>query len=220
MVRGFYGGGEADYVLVMVDGRVMNLAHNGTIAWETLPAITDIESIEIVRGSASALHGDAAVAGVINIVTRRRVSVAGDLALGARVLTRASRRRRRSPIQPSTTTVQRVGRRSSAPTDSGTMRRERRRRHDGSMRLLAAGAVRRRAVRGATSTSPGRCWKASSATASESDPRFALRRRPRQRTRGRANFDSLAWRRWDGAHDAARRWTRRATLRAHASALA
>jgi vitamin B12 transporter len=71
MVRGFYGGGEADYVLVMVDGRVMNLAHNGTIAWETLPALADIESIEIVRGSASALHGDAAVAGVINIVTRR-----------------------------------------------------------------------------------------------------------------------------------------------------
>ena len=71
MVRGFYGGGEADYVLVKVDGRVMNLAHNGTIAWETLPSLTDIESIEIVRGSASALHGDAAVAGVINIVTRR-----------------------------------------------------------------------------------------------------------------------------------------------------
>ena len=71
MVRGFYGGGEADYVLVMVDGRAVNLAHNGTIAWETLPALDAIESIEIVRGSASALHGDAAVAGVINIVTHR-----------------------------------------------------------------------------------------------------------------------------------------------------
>jgi len=71
MVRGFYGGGEADYVVVMVDGRAVNLVHNGTIAWETLPPLSSIESIEIVRGSASALHGDAAVAGVINIVTRR-----------------------------------------------------------------------------------------------------------------------------------------------------
>ncbi len=71
MVRGFYGGGEADYVQVMIDGRAVNLVHNGTIAWETLPPLSSIQSIEIVRGSASALHGDAAVAGVINIVTRR-----------------------------------------------------------------------------------------------------------------------------------------------------
>lgn len=71
MVRGFYGGGEADYVQVLVDGRPVNLVHNGTISWETLPALSSIESIEIVRGSASALHGDAAVAGVINIVSRR-----------------------------------------------------------------------------------------------------------------------------------------------------
>ena len=70
MVRGFYGGGEAEYVQVLVDGRPANLAHNGTIAWETLPPLSTIQSIEIVRGSASALHGDAAVAGVINIVTR------------------------------------------------------------------------------------------------------------------------------------------------------
>ena len=71
MVRGFYGGGEAEYVQVLVDGRPVNLAHNGTIAWETLPPLSAIESIEIVRGSASALHGDATVAGVINIVTQR-----------------------------------------------------------------------------------------------------------------------------------------------------
>lgn len=70
MVRGFYGGGEADYVLVMVDGRVVNQVHNGTITWETLPPLSAIESIEIIRGSASSLHGDAAVAGIVNIVTR------------------------------------------------------------------------------------------------------------------------------------------------------
>lgn len=71
MVRGFYGGGEAEYVLVMVDGRLVNQVHNGTITWESLPPLSSIESIEIVRGSASTMHGDAAVAGVINIITRR-----------------------------------------------------------------------------------------------------------------------------------------------------
>lgn len=70
MTRGFYGGGEAEYVLVLVDGRPANLTHNGTVAWETLPPLSAIAAIEVVRGSASALYGDAAVAGVINIVTR------------------------------------------------------------------------------------------------------------------------------------------------------
>jgi outer membrane cobalamin receptor len=82
MVRGFYGGGEAEYVVVMVDGRPVNQVHNGTITWETLPPLASIESIEIVRGSASALHGDAAVAGVINIVTRRSSSAATRWRLG------------------------------------------------------------------------------------------------------------------------------------------
>lgn len=82
MVRGFYGGGEADYVLVMVDGRVVNLAHNGTIAWESLPPLQNIESIEIVRGSSSTIHGDAAVAGVVNIVTRGSLQTGTTWRLG------------------------------------------------------------------------------------------------------------------------------------------
>ena len=86
MVRGFYGGGEADYVRVMVDGRSVNLAHNGTVAWESLPPLGEIESIEIVRGSASALHGDAAVAGVINIVTRHRSPSGATWRIGAETL--------------------------------------------------------------------------------------------------------------------------------------
>jgi iron complex outermembrane receptor protein len=65
--------------------------HNGTITWETLPPLSSIESIEVVRGSASALHGDAAVAGVINIVTRRppeggaswRVGIESDAGVSA-----------------------------------------------------------------------------------------------------------------------------------------
>jgi outer membrane cobalamin receptor len=82
MARGFYGGGEAEYVLVIVDGRVINQVHNGTIAWETLPPPSAIESIEIVRGSASAVHGDAAVAGVVNIITKRSQTPAASWRLG------------------------------------------------------------------------------------------------------------------------------------------
>lgn len=83
MVRGFYGGGEAEYVLVIVDGRVVNQVHNGTVTWETLPPLSSIESIEVVRGSASSLHGDAAVAGVINIITRRPAQNAPRWRIGA-----------------------------------------------------------------------------------------------------------------------------------------
>lgn len=83
MVRGFYGGGEAEYITVMVDGHAVNQPHNGTITWETLPPMSSIESIEIVRGSASALHGDAAVAGVINIVTKKSPQQASELRVGA-----------------------------------------------------------------------------------------------------------------------------------------
>lgn len=71
IVRGFYGGGEAEYVVVMVDGRPVNQVHSGVVAWNVLPAISSIESIEIVRGGASALYGDAAIGGVINVITRR-----------------------------------------------------------------------------------------------------------------------------------------------------
>src|SRR5262249_40365165 len=70
MVRGFYGGGEAEYVIVQIDGRVVNQVHTGVVAWDVLPPISSIASIEIMRGGASALYGDAAIGGVINIVTR------------------------------------------------------------------------------------------------------------------------------------------------------
>jgi outer membrane receptor protein involved in Fe transport len=69
MVRGFYGGGEAEYVVVLLDGRPVNALHGGGIAWDALP-LASTAVVEIVRGGASALYGDAALAGVINIITR------------------------------------------------------------------------------------------------------------------------------------------------------
>ena len=70
MVRGFYGGGEAEYVVVLVDGRPVNQLQSGLVAWDVLPPLASIEAVEIVRGSASPLYGDAAIGGVINVITR------------------------------------------------------------------------------------------------------------------------------------------------------
>lgn len=70
MVRGFYGGGEAEYVVVLIDGKPAAQVHTGRVAWDALPPLSAIEAIEVVRGSGSALYGDAAVGAVINILTR------------------------------------------------------------------------------------------------------------------------------------------------------
>jgi outer membrane receptor protein involved in Fe transport len=71
VTRGFYGGGEAEYVVVLLDGKPLNQLHTGRALFEALPSGVQIEAIEIVRGGASALYGDAAIGGVINIITRQ-----------------------------------------------------------------------------------------------------------------------------------------------------
>lgn len=69
MLRGFYGGGEVEYVVVLLDGRPLNGLEAGLYNWDLVP-LSAVESIEVVRGGASSLYGDAAVGGVINLVTR------------------------------------------------------------------------------------------------------------------------------------------------------
>jgi outer membrane cobalamin receptor len=68
MLRGFYGGGEAEYVQLLLDGRPINALESGRATWDQIP-ISTIESIEVVRGGASAAWGDAALGGVINVRT-------------------------------------------------------------------------------------------------------------------------------------------------------
>lgn len=68
-VRGFYGGGEAEYVTLMVDGRPVNSIERGLIDWNLLSGI-DIEAVEAVRGSVSSLYGDVTVGGIINVRSR------------------------------------------------------------------------------------------------------------------------------------------------------
>ena len=69
-VRGFYGGGEVSYLLVLVDGMPQNDVETGLVNWNAL-TMEHVENIEILRGGASSLYGDAALGGVINLITRR-----------------------------------------------------------------------------------------------------------------------------------------------------
>ncbi|MBU2101807.1 MAG: TonB-dependent receptor, partial [Candidatus Omnitrophica bacterium] len=68
-MRGFYGG-MSSHQLVLVDGIPQNKGKDKLIDWDLL-SMDNIESIEIVRGPASALYGDNAMSGVINIITKK-----------------------------------------------------------------------------------------------------------------------------------------------------
>lgn len=61
---------DSKYVLVLVDGQRVAGRLDGAIDMKRFAA-QDIERIEIVRGSGSALYGSDAIGGVINIITRR-----------------------------------------------------------------------------------------------------------------------------------------------------
>ncbi len=70
IVRGFYGGGEAEYMVVLLNGRPVNDVQAGLVRWDAIP-LSAVESIEVVRGGTSALYGDAALGAVLNVITRR-----------------------------------------------------------------------------------------------------------------------------------------------------
>lgn len=67
-MRGFWGG-MSTHNLVLVDGIPINSAKDKLVDWNMIPLET-IERIEVVRGPASALYGDTAFAGAINIITK------------------------------------------------------------------------------------------------------------------------------------------------------
>jgi len=68
--RGFFGGGEAEYILLLVDGVPIADVESGLIDWSVIPA-SSMRRIEAFRGPGAALYGDSAVGGVIQILTNR-----------------------------------------------------------------------------------------------------------------------------------------------------
>ncbi len=80
IARGFYGGGETDYLPALVDGVPIAALGSGAVNWDMLPR-TGFARAEVVRGGSSYMRGDAAVSGALNLLTeaepRNSLRVAG-----------------------------------------------------------------------------------------------------------------------------------------------
>jgi iron complex outermembrane recepter protein len=68
-LRGFNTGSLATSALVVVDGVRLNEPDTGYVNFELIP-LFDVERVEVIRGSSSALFGEGGLGGVINVVTR------------------------------------------------------------------------------------------------------------------------------------------------------
>ena len=65
-----YSRGVGSRVLMLVDGIPLLPGDTGEINFETLP-IGEVERVEVVKGSGSALYGSSAMGGVVNVLTRQ-----------------------------------------------------------------------------------------------------------------------------------------------------
>jgi outer membrane receptor protein involved in Fe transport len=65
IARGFYGGGDTDYVPAEIDGVPIAALGSGAVDWTMLPSDA-FSRLEVVRGATSYLHGDAALGGTLN----------------------------------------------------------------------------------------------------------------------------------------------------------
>lgn len=71
--RGFFGGGEAEYLVLLVDGVPAADVESGLIDWSVVP-VTSITRVEVSRGPGSSLYGDSAVGGVLQTFTEGAAS--------------------------------------------------------------------------------------------------------------------------------------------------
>jgi iron complex outermembrane receptor protein len=71
--RGFFGGGEAEYILLLVDGQPAADVESGLIDWSLVPT-SSVRRIEAFRGPGASMYGDSAIGGVIQILTDRSAS--------------------------------------------------------------------------------------------------------------------------------------------------
>jgi iron complex outermembrane recepter protein len=72
------GPSGASRALVLVDGLPINDPFGGWVPWSRVPLLS-IEQIEVVRGGGSALWGNGALGGVINVITRRPTETSAAL---------------------------------------------------------------------------------------------------------------------------------------------
>jgi outer membrane cobalamin receptor len=80
--RGFFGGGEVEYVKLIVDGVPVGDAESGNVDWRSFRT-SDIERLEVLHGPGSSLYGDTALGGVVQVFTRQQTSgnASGELHL-------------------------------------------------------------------------------------------------------------------------------------------
>jgi len=82
-------GAESDQMLVLLDGVRVSSATIGSFDWSSL-SVDQIERIEIVRGSRTALYGSDAIGGVIEIFTRKNLGSYASLTVGELATRRGS----------------------------------------------------------------------------------------------------------------------------------
>ncbi len=76
VTRSFAGAGirmqglDPRYTLILIDGQRVTGRISGTLDLTRIPA-EDIEQVEIVQGPSSSLYGSDAIAGVVNVITRK-----------------------------------------------------------------------------------------------------------------------------------------------------
>lgn len=68
-MRGF-GEMSSSNCLVLIDGRRVNTIDMGNVDWSQI-SLSQVDRIEVVRGSGAVLYGDNASGGVINIITKK-----------------------------------------------------------------------------------------------------------------------------------------------------
>ncbi len=69
---------------ILMDGRKLNEIDLSGVDWTTIP-LENIERIEIVRGTESVLYGDNAMAGAINIITKKGFAAKPEIVLDGRL---------------------------------------------------------------------------------------------------------------------------------------
>ncbi|UTM57192.1 TonB-dependent receptor [Photobacterium sp. CCB-ST2H9] len=77
-LRGFSGEQAASNTLILVDGRKLNRNDLSSPNLNAI-ALSQVERVEVLSGSAGVLYGDQAVGGVINIITKSPDSTGGSL---------------------------------------------------------------------------------------------------------------------------------------------